>query len=76
MELKLGDIVRLRKRHPCGSQDWQVVRLGADIAIKCLGCSHRVLMERRDFERRVRTIVHQRVGNNKDGIELSEKEAT
>jgi len=46
-ELKLDDIVRLRKTHPCGSTDWKVVRLGADIGLVCLGCGHRVLMERR-----------------------------
>lgn len=57
MEIKLGDIVRLRKRHPCGSDQWQVIRLGADIGLKCLECQRRVLMERRVFERRVKTIV-------------------
>ena len=46
-ELKLDDIVRLRKTHPCGCTDWKVVRLGADIGLVCLGCGHRVLMERR-----------------------------
>jgi len=46
-ELKLDDIVRLSKTHPCGSTDWKVVRLGADIGLVCLGCGHRVLMERR-----------------------------
>ena len=57
MEIKLGDMVRLRKKHPCGSYDWEVVRLGADIGIKCLGCNRRVLLERRDFERRVKEFV-------------------
>jgi hypothetical protein len=46
-ELKLDDLVRLRKTHPCGSTDWKVVRLGADIGLVCQGCGHRVLMERR-----------------------------
>ena len=46
-ELKIDDVVRLRKTHPCGSTDWKVVRLGADIGLVCLGCGHRVLMERR-----------------------------
>ena len=57
MEIKLGDVVRLRKMHPCGSYDWQVVRLGADIGIKCLKCHHRVLLERRIFERRVKAFL-------------------
>jgi hypothetical protein len=57
MEITLGDVVRLRKRHPCGSYEWQVVRLGADIGIKCRGCNRRVLLERRDFERGVKGFI-------------------
>ena len=57
MEIKLGDVVRLKKKHPCGSYEWQVVRLGADIGIKCLKCKRRVLLERSVFERRVKAFV-------------------
>ncbi len=57
MEIKLGDIVRLRKPHPCGSFEWEVVRLGADIGIKCQKCQHRVLLPRSTFERRVKDFV-------------------
>jgi hypothetical protein len=57
MEMKIGDTVRLKKKHPCGSYDWQVVRLGADIGIKCLQCQHRVLLPRAVFERRVKAII-------------------
>jgi hypothetical protein len=59
VEIKLGDIVRLKKKHPCGSDEWQVVRLGADIGIKCLKCQRRVLLERGVFERRVKGLVSQ-----------------
>lgn len=59
MEIRLGDVVQLRKKHPCGSYEWQVVRVGADIGIKCLKCNRRVLLERRDFERRVKSLVSQ-----------------
>ena len=52
LELRIGDRVRLRKEHPCGSRDWEVVRLGADIGLVCAGCSHRILMDRLDVERR------------------------
>jgi hypothetical protein len=52
LELWLGDIVRLRKAHPCGSTSWQVVRLGADIGLVCQGCGRRVLLERRRLEER------------------------
>ncbi len=57
LEIKLGDVVRLKKKHPCGSYEWQVVRLGADIGIKCLKCQRHVLLERSVFERRVKAIV-------------------
>jgi hypothetical protein len=57
MEIKLGDVVRLRKKHPCGGDEWEVVRLGADIRIKCLKCQRLVLLERSVFERRVKTFI-------------------
>jgi hypothetical protein len=52
LELWLGDVVRLQKTHPCGSDTWQVVRLGADIGLICTGCGRRVLLERRRIEQR------------------------
>ncbi|MFH1015377.1 MAG: DUF951 domain-containing protein [Chloroflexota bacterium] len=57
MEIRLGDVVRLKKPHPCGSYEWEVVRLGADIGVKCLKCQHRVLLPRSDFERRVKEFI-------------------
>ncbi len=57
VEVHLDDIVRLRKKHPCGSYEWRVVRLGADIGLKCLGCGRRVLLPRSTFERRLKTFV-------------------
>ena len=53
----MGWVVRLRKRHPCGGTDWEVVRLGADIGLKCLGCRRRVLMPRSTLDKRVREVV-------------------
>jgi hypothetical protein len=57
IEIKPGDIVRLRKAHPCGSYEWEVVRVGADIGLKCLKCQRRVLLARSIFERRVKEFV-------------------
>ncbi|MBI2954465.1 MAG: DUF951 domain-containing protein [Chloroflexi bacterium] len=57
IEIKIGDIVSLRKPHPCGSFEWEIVRLGADIGIKCQKCRHRVLLPRGTFERRVKDFV-------------------
>ena len=53
----MDDIVRLRKQHPCGGYEWRVVRIGADIGLKCLTCNHRVLLSRRDFEKRLKKFV-------------------
>ena len=57
LEIRLGDVVRLKKKHPCGSDQWQVTRLGADIGIKCLMCQRRVLLERGIFERRIKAFI-------------------
>ena len=55
--VEINDMVRLRKPHPCGSYEWSVVRLGADIGLKCNTCGRRVLLTRRDFEKRLKTVV-------------------
>ena len=57
VDIKLGDEVRLRKPHPCGSYEWEVVRVGADIGLKCLKCQRRVLLERSVFERRLKQVI-------------------
>jgi len=56
-EIKRGDVVRLRKAHPCGSYEWEVVRVGADIGLKCLKCQRRVLVARDVFRRRVKGFI-------------------
>ena len=53
-EYHLNDILRLKKPHPCGSYQWRVIRLGADIGLKCLECNRRVLLERGVLNRRIR----------------------
>ena len=60
-ELRLADVVRLKKVHPCGGYDWEVVRLGADIGIRCLKCKRRVLMPRSTLTRKMKTIVSSQV---------------
>jgi hypothetical protein len=57
LEIKLGDVVRLKKKHPCGGDIWEVVRLGADIGIVCQTCQHRVLIPRVVFERRIKEFI-------------------
>ena len=53
----MGDVVRLRKPHPCGSFQWEIVRLGADIGLRCGTCRRRVLLERAVLERRMKDFV-------------------
>jgi hypothetical protein len=57
LALLIGDVVRLRRAHPCGNSDWLVDRLGADIGLRCRGCGRHVLLERRLLERRLRGFV-------------------
>ncbi|MBK8902864.1 MAG: DUF951 domain-containing protein [Anaerolineaceae bacterium] len=57
VEIHLGDIVRLRKPHPCGSYEWQVVRVGTDVGLVCQTCGRRVLLPRGVFNKRLKTIL-------------------
>jgi len=57
VDFRLDDVVRLRKPHPCGSYEWRVVRLGADLGLKCLKCDRRVLLPRSTVERRLKEFV-------------------
>lgn len=52
-----GDVVRLKKGHPCGANAWEVMRLGMDVKLRCTGCGHVVRLERVRFERRVRAVL-------------------
>jgi hypothetical protein len=57
LELALGDVLKLRRPHPCGGYDWEVTRLGADIGLRCLSCGRRVLLERPVLEKRLKQFV-------------------
>jgi hypothetical protein len=57
MNLRLDDVVRLRKRHPCGGDEWRVVRLGADIGAICATCGRRVMMPRSKFEKQIKQVL-------------------
>lgn len=55
-EFHLGDIVRLKKKHPCGSYEWEILRVGADFRLKCVGCGHQVMMKRTLVEKNLKGI--------------------
>ena len=56
IEYELNDIAIMKKDHPCGSAEWEIIRLGADIKLKCLGCDHIVMLSRTKFEKSLKKI--------------------
>ena len=54
MTYEVGDIVKLKKPHPCGSREWEILRVGADFRLKCTGCGHQVMMARPRVEKSTR----------------------
>jgi len=57
LDLRMGDIVELRKTHPCGGRTWRILRVGLDVGIECTTCRRYVLMPRRRFEGKIRRFV-------------------
>jgi len=56
VDVQVGDTVTLRKPHPCGGYVWEVMRIGADIGLKCHGCGRRVMLTRREFNKRLKKL--------------------
>lgn len=56
MNIQVGNIVKLKKQHPCGSKEWEVLRIGADFRLKCCGCGHQIMIARPALEKNVREI--------------------
>ncbi len=54
MEFSVGDIVLMKKKHPCGSSEWEILRVGMDFRIRCKGCDHMVMLSRVKFEKNVK----------------------
>ena len=59
---EVGDIVTLKKTHPCGSKDWEIPRVGADFRLKCAGCGHQIMVSRKLVEKNTRQIVKKAQG--------------
>ncbi len=64
-DYKPGDVLVLRKQHPCGSSSWEVLRLGSDVRLLCTGCGRMITLSRRDLDRRVKAV------EKKVGVKLS-----
>lgn len=59
--IKLGDVVRLKKAHPCGTNEWEITKLGMDIGLRCCGCDRKVRLGRYEFDRRFRGFIRRGV---------------
>ncbi|MBO4456978.1 MAG: DUF951 domain-containing protein [Butyrivibrio sp.] len=56
MDIQVGNIIKLKKQHPCGSYEWEVLRIGADFRIKCTGCGHQIMISRKNVEKSIKGI--------------------
>ena len=57
MDIQIGDVIRMKKTHPCGSKEWKVLRIGADLRLQCMGCGHLILEPRPKIEKKIVTIL-------------------
>ncbi|SFP89969.1 hypothetical protein SAMN05518683_11262 [Salibacterium halotolerans] len=57
MPFALHDVVEMKKPHPCGENRWKIIRVGADIRIKCQGCGHSVMLPRREFRKKMKKVI-------------------
>ena len=67
MDIRLGDKLRMKKAHPCGSNDWLVLRIGADFRLRCLGCGHEVMVERFKIEKNIREVTRGNLSTDNSG---------
>lgn len=59
----LGDIVTMKKQHPCGSNDWEILRVGADFRLKCMGCGHQIMIARKLVEKNTKKLLKKNAEN-------------
>ena len=59
MDIQVGDVLELKKAHPCGSKEWKVLRMGMDFKLKCLGCGHELMVPRSKAEKSIRKIMRE-----------------
>ncbi len=57
MDIQVGDVVTMKKQHPCGSKAWEVLRIGADFRLKCQGCGHQIMIARPQAEKNIRQVM-------------------
>lgn len=67
MDIRVGDKLRMKKPHPCGSKEWLVLRIGADFRLRCLGCGHEVMVERFKIEKNIREVARDNLSTDNSG---------
>ncbi len=60
MDINIGDILELKKTHPCGNNKWKVLRVGMDFKLKCCGCEHEIMVERHKIEKRIKRVIKEK----------------
>lgn len=68
MVYEVGDIVKLKKQHPCGSNDWEILRVGADFRLKCMGCGHQIMIARKLVEKNTKGLQKKAEGQSEHFI--------
>ena len=68
MDLRLNDVLTMKKQHPCRSRCWRVLRTGADFRLKCLGCGHEIMVPRSKAERNIKSVQREESFDGGDGI--------
>lgn len=58
MDIRVGDILTMKKKHPCGSDRWEVLRIGADFKLRCIGCGREIMDTRQKFEKQIKKVLH------------------
>lgn len=56
MDIVVGDIIKMKKQHPCGNFEWEVLRVGADFRLKCMGCGHQIMLARKLVEKNIKSL--------------------
>ncbi|MBF0715970.1 DUF951 domain-containing protein [Gemelliphila palaticanis] len=57
LEYEINDIIEMKKPHPCGTNEWKITRLGADIKIKCIKCNNTIMMPRKEFNKKIKKVI-------------------
>ena len=68
MDIHIGDKLKMKKPHPCGSQEWEVLRVGIDFRLKCCGCGHMIMIPRKQAEKNVKQILRMESDNTETNL--------